>query len=97
EGLPAPAYCRSHQEREITHCQRLGMSAIPPIGIQEADCSMFASGRRGLTQIRKGVVMPADQSHPRRGARTNVKRDFGAREAVGFAVEWMTLLISPVK
>src|SRR5581483_11707569 len=92
----APTERRPRQVRQVADRQWLWMPAVPPIRVQIAERSMLPPGLGRLLQIYEGVVVPADQRHPRRGAGTNIKRDPGTREDSGFALEGMVCVVTPV-
>src|ERR1035437_10789010 len=73
------------------------MPAIAPVSVQIADGSVHAASLRRPAQIGKAAIMPTDQAHPSRGARTDVKRQLRVCEQRPFAVERVLGLITPIQ
>src|SRR6266850_1079969 len=55
-----PTDRRADEVRQVTHCQRLWMAAVTPVGIEIAQRPVFSTGIRRMAQIGKCGVMPAD-------------------------------------
>src|SRR5437660_6489359 len=97
ERSRAPTYRRAEQIGQVTDRQRLRMTAITPVRIEETYRAVFSAGVSRLPQIRKGIIMPANQRHPGRGAGADIKRHFRFREQGGLAFEWMIGFVAPVQ
>src|SRR5262249_13158358 len=82
---------------QITHRERLRMSAVTPVRVEIAQSAIFSSSLCRMTQISERSVVSADQTHPRGGPGADIERQFGFRERAGFAIERMILFVAPIE
>src|SRR5258706_3504533 len=96
KALSAPAHSGADGVGDIAYRQRLRMSAISPIGVEEPDGAMLVTDPRRLLQVALGIVVPADQGLPGRSPGTDVERNAGPGEERRFLLERMLRFIAPI-
>src|SRR5689334_21116735 len=73
------------------------MAAIAPIGVQKTDCSVFQSDARGVLEVRRCVLVPANKRHPARRSGTDVKWNSRLRKHRDFFFEGVICFVPPVE
>ena len=96
-GARAPTQGSAGQVREIADSERLRVAAVAPVGVEKAERAVLAAGFGGASEVGEGGVVPANEGHPRGGARTDVEGYARRGEVGGFAVEGMVRFVAPGK